>query len=165
MVIAKLAEMDADAWAGIFETEDAATTALKQYQGRLVDLRGAVRMSLENTRRQSDRSDKKDEWLPPSEAQYRLLTADKAAFVKNAYSTARNAGGNKFSVSSEAAQVAIFGALGIFPDNVRAALEALGVQTPAAPGAVAEVSTAEINKAAQACAAAQSRDRRNRTPG
>jgi hypothetical protein len=149
-VIAKLAEMVPDAWAGNFETEDEATTALKQYQKRLVDLRGAVRMSLENARWRSDRSQKKDEWLPPSEAQYRLLTSDKPSFVKVAYTTARNIGGKKFSVSSEAAQVAIFGALGIFPENVSAALEALGIETPAGAGTAAEVSTAQINKPGEA---------------
>ena len=126
--IVVLAEMEPDAWAGRFATEDEAAITLKQLQVRLVDLRGAVRMSLENARQQSERAGRPDEWLPPSEAQYRLLTADRPAFVKNAYNAAKNAGGNRFSVTSEARQVAIFGSLGILPKNCRAAFEALGMQ-------------------------------------
>jgi hypothetical protein len=85
-----------------------------------------VSTSVENAKRPGHR----DEWLAPSEAQYRLLTADRPAFVKNAYNTARTEGGNKFSVTSEARQVAILGSLGIFPKNCRAALEGLGLPVP-----------------------------------
>ena len=126
-VIVKLAEIEKDAWAGNFQNEDDAATTLKQQQRRLDDLRGAVRLSLDSAREWSKRTGKKDVWLAPSEAQYRLLTAANATFVKNAYSTARNTGGNSFPVDLEAAQVAIFGALGLFPENVRAALDALGI--------------------------------------
>jgi hypothetical protein len=149
--IVKLAEMEKGTWSGTLATEADATVALQQYQRRLTDLRGAVRMSLDNAKRQSDRARVKDEWLPPSEAQSRLLTSDNANFVKTGYVAAKNAGGGNFSVDSEAAQVAIFGSLGIFPENCRAALEALGISTPpagAAPEKVAELSTAEINKGA-----------------
>jgi hypothetical protein len=130
--IAKLAEMEPAAWTGNFPTKADAAAALRRYKERLADLRGAVGMSLESTRRQAERTGKIDEWLPPTEAQYRLLTADKPSLVKNAYNTARN--GNQFSVESERAQVEIFGSLGIFPENCQAALEAIGVQAPA-PGA------------------------------
>ncbi|MDB5555666.1 MAG: hypothetical protein JWL86_5650 [Rhizobium sp.] len=148
-LIVNLAGMEPDAWAGTFPNEDDGPTMLKQHQRRLEDLRGAVRMALENARLESDRSGKKDVWLPPSDAQYALLTSKNAAFVKTAYTTAKTDGGDSFSVSSEARQVAIFGALGLFPDNVRAALEALGVQTPApaaGAAAMAQVSTEQINK-------------------
>ena len=149
--IVKLAEMEPDDWAGRFATEDEAAIALKQYQVRLTDLRGAVRMSLENAKQQSERAGKPDEWLPPSEAQYRLLTADRPVFVKNAYNAAKNAGGNRFSVTSEARQVAIFGSLGIFPENCRAALEALGMQMAApGPDAVAELSATVLSQAVKA---------------
>jgi hypothetical protein len=117
------------AWAGTFPTKGDAVAELRRYKERLADLRGAVGMSLENTRQQGQRSGRVDEWLPPSVAQYRLLTADTPSLVKNAYKTARN--GNQFSVKSETAQVEIFGSLGIFPENCQAALEAIGVQTPA----------------------------------
>jgi hypothetical protein len=150
-VIVKLAEIEKETWNGNFASEEEAAAALRQYQTRLNDLRGAMRVSLDSAGQQSVRTGKKDEWLPPSEAQYKLLTADKAGLVKAAYNAAKNAGGKKFPVDSEAEQVAIFGSLGIFPENVRTALEALGVQTPppgAATGTVAEVSTAQINKAA-----------------
>jgi hypothetical protein len=150
-VIVKLAEMEPDTWTARYGSEDEAATALRQYQTRLNDLRGAMRVSLDSAKQESARTGNKDEWLPPSEAQYKLLTADKAGVVKAAYNAAKNAGGNKFAAQSEAEQVAIFGSLGIFPENVRTALETLGVQTPASgagAGAVAEVSTAQINKVA-----------------
>ena len=128
--IVKLAEMAPDAWAGGFAATKKAESALDDYREQLDHVRGAVRMSLENARRQGERTGKPDEWLPPSEAQYRLLTAENHAFVRNAYKTAKDAGGIGFSVESEAAQIAIFHHLGLFPENCRAALEALGM-TPA----------------------------------
>ena len=124
--ILKLAETEPEAWAGRFETGKKAAAALDDFREQLDRLRGAVRMSLENAKQQSERNGKPDEWLPPSEAQYRLLTADNPVFVKNAYKAAKNAGGSVFSVDSEVAQVAIFHLLGLLPENCRAALEALG---------------------------------------
>jgi hypothetical protein len=106
--IVKLAETEPDAWAGRFETNKKAEAALGDYREQLNLLRGAVRMSLENARRRGNA----DEWLPPSEAQYRLLTADDPVSVKNAYRLAKKAGGSGFSVDSEAAQVGIFHLLG-----------------------------------------------------
>jgi hypothetical protein len=52
-------------------------------------------------------------------------------------------------VSSEAEQVAIFGSLGIFPDNCAATFQALDIDAPGGAGeagGVIAVSTAEINK-------------------
>ncbi|HEX5865564.1 MAG TPA: tetratricopeptide repeat-containing protein [Casimicrobiaceae bacterium] len=129
--IVKLAETEPDAWAGRFEMKKKAEAALDDFREQLDYVRGAVRMSLENARRQSERSGKPDEWLPPSEAQYRLLTADNPVVVKNAYRAAKNAGGSGFSVDSEAAQVGIFHLLGLLPENCRAALESLGI--PSSP--------------------------------
>ena len=47
-----------------------AENELDDYRERLGDLRGAVRISLANARSQSERVNKPDVWLPPSEAQY-----------------------------------------------------------------------------------------------
>ncbi len=128
--VVKLAEIDPDAWAGSFVTKKKAESALDEYREQLDQVRGAVQMSLQNARQQAESAGRPDEWLPPSEAQYRLLTADNPTFVRNAYLAAKNAGGSGFSVESEAAQVAIFYCLGLFPENCLAALAALGV-TPA----------------------------------
>jgi hypothetical protein len=125
--IVKLAEMQPDDWAGRFETRRRADVALDDHREQLVHVRGAVRISLENARRQVEHGGKPDEWLAPSEAQYSLLTADNPVFVKNAYRAAKNAGGSGFSVGSEAAQVGIFWRLGLFPERCSAALEALGM--------------------------------------
>jgi hypothetical protein len=123
-----LAEIEPDAWAGGFATTKKAENALGEYREQLDYVRGAVRMSLENAKRLGDSSGKPDEWLSPSEAQYRLLTAENRAFVSNAYKAAKIAGGTGFSVASEAAQVAIFHWLGLLSENTRAALDALGVE-------------------------------------
>jgi hypothetical protein len=84
-------------------------------------------VSIENARQRSERSGVTDEWVPASEAQYGLLTAENVDFVRNAYQAVKDAGGTGFSVESEAAQVAIFHHLGLLSDNCQAALEALGV--------------------------------------
>jgi len=124
-VIVRLADAEPDVWAGNFGTEEKAKSALAEYQAQLDQLRGAVRSSLDSARRRAELAGKPDEWLPPSEAQYALLTAKNPAFVKRSYMAAKN--GPRFSVGSEAAQVAIFFSLTLFPDNCRAALEALGI--------------------------------------
>jgi tetratricopeptide (TPR) repeat protein len=129
-----LAKMLPDDWENRFETKRKADAALDDHQEQLTHLRGAVRMSLESARRRVDRG-KLDEWLPPSEAQYSLLTGDKPAYVKNAYRTAKNAGGAGFFVDSEAEQVRIFWRLGLFPELCSAALEGLSIAADP-PGAV-----------------------------
>jgi tetratricopeptide (TPR) repeat protein len=121
-----LAKTQPDDWGSRFETKKKADAALDDHEEQLTHVRGAVRMSLENARRQAERG-KPDEWLPPSEAQYSLLTADKPAYVKNVYKAAKNAGGSGFSVDSEADQVRIFLRLGLFPELCSAALDGLGI--------------------------------------
>ncbi len=127
--IVNLGEMEPNAWAGRFETTRKAKNALDDYRDQLIQLRGAVKISLENAERKSETTGRPDEWLPPSQAQYSLLTTgrDRAVFVGNLYRAAKKAGGNGFSVESEAAQVAIFHSLGLFSENCRAAFDALGV--------------------------------------
>lgn len=127
--IVDLGENEPDAWAGRFETKKKADAALDDHREQLTYVRGAVRMSLDNARRQVERGGKPDEWLPPSEAQYSLLTAANPAYVKSAYRAAKNAGKSGFSVESEAAQVLMFQLLGLFSDRCHAALEGLGITT------------------------------------
>src|SRR5262245_24560450 len=123
----KLAEAEPQGWAGGFATAKQAEAGLDQYREQLQDLRGAVRISLDDARKLAERLNRPDEWLLPSEAQYRLLTAESADFVRSAYQAAREAGSKDFSIESEAAQVAIFFRLGLLIENCRAAFEALGV--------------------------------------
>ena len=136
--IVKLAETEPEAWAGRFETIKKAEGVLDDFRDRLDHLRGAVRMSLENAGRQSERGGKPDEWLLSSEAQYRLLAADNPIFVRNAYRALKNAGGSGFSVDSEAAQVGIFQLLSLLPENCRAALETLGIPSSLSEFGVAD---------------------------
>jgi hypothetical protein len=139
--IVKLAEAEPNSWVGRFPAKRKADAALEDYREQLDYVRGAVWMSLENARQQAERSGRPDEWLPPSRAQYSLLTSDSVDFVRNAYQAARNAGSGGFSVESEAAQVRIFLLLGLFPDNCRAAMECLGVSSSAAGLEAADAST------------------------
>jgi len=137
--IVELAKAEPAAWAGRYETERKAATALEEFDEQLKYVRGAVRMSLDNAAQQAERRGRPDEWLPPSDAQYKLLTANNPVFVRNAYKAARTAGRAGFSVASEAAQVGIFKSLGLFAANCAAALEALGA--PASPPSAAASST------------------------
>jgi hypothetical protein len=127
-VIVRLAEEEADAWASCFEYSTEADNTLVNYRKQLSSLRETVRISLETARLRAKSDGKTDEWLLPSEAQYKLLTVEnKLTFVLNAYTAAKTAGGDSFSVHSEAAQVDIFNSLGLFAENCQAALEGLGV--------------------------------------
>lgn len=137
--IVKLAEMEPEAWSSVFATTRKAENARDEYREQLDHLRGAVRMSLESARRSGENTGKPDEWLPPSEAQFRLLTAERPVFVRNAYKAATNARGSGFSVESEAAQVAIFHRLGLLAENCREALAAL-------EGTPADVAAADQRK-------------------
>ncbi len=127
-IIVNLGKSEPAAWASRFETKRKADAALDDHREQLTYLRGAVRMSLENARRQVKHSGTSDEWLPPSEAQYALLTADSPAYIGSAYKAAKNVLRSRFPVESEAAQVRIFQVLGLFPDRCRAALEGLGTK-------------------------------------
>jgi len=114
----------------LFPNARRASAALDDYRDQLKQLTGAVRISLDNAKTRSDRAGIPDEWLLVSEAQYRLLTADNPAFVRNAYRTAKNALGERFQLRSELSQVAIFHRLGLLADNCSAAFAGLGA-TPA----------------------------------
>jgi hypothetical protein len=125
--IVKLAEMEEDTWANLFSSQRRADNELEDYREQLATLASAVQMSLNNAKQKAKDGRKPDEWILPSEAQYRLLTSERVDFVRNAYRAAKNACGKGFSVESEAKQVAIFQSIGLFPQNCSAALEELGV--------------------------------------
>jgi hypothetical protein len=132
--LVQLAELLPNEWVGQFPSARRAEVALEVYKEQVTQLRGTVRLSLDNARERMRRSTNTDadvlgggEWLPVSEAQYQLLTSDKPQYVRTVYKAAKVALGQKFSVQSESDQVAIFHRLDLFPDNCREALEALGV--------------------------------------
>ena len=130
VALERLADSQPDSWASLFPNARRASAALDDYRDQLKQLTGAVRISLDNAKTRSDRAGIPDEWLLVSEAQYRLLTADNPAFVRNAYRTAKNALGERFQLRSELSQVAIFRRLGLLADNCSAAFAGLGA-TPA----------------------------------
>jgi tetratricopeptide (TPR) repeat protein len=136
--IVNLAETATDAWAGCYRTAKKASDALDEFRERLVYIRGAVQVSLDNADQRAKSNNKPDDWLPASQAQYALLTEDNPEYVRNEYKKAKIAGKNSFSVDSEAQQVGIFKALGLLAKNCAAALDALGVAAaPAGPSAAA----------------------------
>src|SRR5271157_2972839 len=130
VALERLADSQPDTWASLFPNARRASAALDDYRDQLKQLTVAVRISLDNAKRRSDRAGIPDEWLLVSEAQYRLLTADNPGFVRNAYRTAKNALGERFQLRSELSQVAIFRRLGLLADNCSAAFAGLGA-TPA----------------------------------
>jgi hypothetical protein len=130
VALEQLAESQPDSWASLFPNARRASAALDDYRDQLKQLTGAVRISLDNAKSRSERRETPDEWLLVSEAQYRLLTAGNAGFVRNAYRTAKNALGERFQLRSELSQVAIFHRLGLLADNCSAAFAGLGA-TPA----------------------------------
>jgi hypothetical protein len=107
--------------------------ALDEFRERLAYIRGAVQVSLDNVDQRAKFSNKPDDWLPASPAQYALLTEENSVYVGNAYEKAKIAGKDSFSVDSEAQQVGIFASLGMLAENCAASLKALGV--PPAPPA------------------------------
>jgi hypothetical protein len=125
-----LAELQPDSWTSLFPDARRANAALDDYRDQLEQLTGAVRISLDNAKIRSEQTGKRDEWLLVSEAQYRLLTANNAGFVRNAYRAVKNALGKRFQLDSEMSQVAIFHRLGLLADNCGAAFAGLGA-TPA----------------------------------
>jgi hypothetical protein len=127
MAIIKIAEMEEETWGNLFSSQRRAENELDNYREQLSPLAGAVQMSLENAKQRTKDGRKQDEWVLPSEAQYRLLTSERVGFVRNAYRAAKNALAKSFSVDSEAKQVKIFQSIGLFPENCNAALEELGV--------------------------------------
>jgi hypothetical protein len=131
--IVKLAEKEPAAWAGCYRTAKSASDALDEFRERLGYIRGAVQVSLDNAAQRSRSRGAPDDWLPASQAQYALLTAENPVYVGNAYKKAKIAGKNSFSVDSEAQQVGIFASLRLLPENCAAALDALGVPTAPSP--------------------------------
>jgi len=125
--IVKLAELEPDTWAAPFETDQAAADALVRYREQLERLRVTVRMSIERGRLLEGR---RPRWVPPTEAQYALLTMSRPMAVAAAYRRARTDVGDTFAAASEARQVALFHRLGLFTENCKAALQELGVALP-----------------------------------
>ena len=136
--IVKLADMEQAAWVGRFETTKRAANTLDDYQEQLDCLRGAVRMSLKNAKRQVERSKEPDERIWPAEARYRLLTTESPSYVKNGYMAVKNAGGNHLPVLPKTDQVLLYRCLGLFPENCRAALEGLGIVNSGAAAQLAD---------------------------
>ena len=138
-ITAQLARVEPAVWSARFDNEGKAASAVTDI-GRVRDeLAAAVSRSLGAEAFRNRRSrEPESHWAGFTRAELRLLTSDRPAYVADAYREARAAAEKTepFAISSAADQVYLYRALGLFADNVDAALEALRApqeETEAAP--------------------------------
>ena len=128
-VTARLIEQEPDVWGERFDDDDKARIAASELTRGRDELAGAVGRSLSaEAFRKQRRGEPEDIWAMFTRADLRLLTSDRPNYVAAAYDQARAAATDQempFAISSAAAQIDLYRRLGIFTDNVNAALKAL----------------------------------------
>jgi hypothetical protein len=123
-IILRLASDIPEVWADSFEDDQTAEHHLGDVKKEVDAIRSAVQLSLEGARgKQPD-----DIWLAISTADFALYTSDRPGVVAGAYRRATS-GASPFVVDATLNQVLIYHELGLFPENVKAAMEALGGRT------------------------------------
>jgi len=129
-VTLRLAQKEPQTWAERFEDDDEAQRELQRLERSCSDLTGAVRRSLDPAAFRDGRRGGDDEWVEMTRADLRLLTTDRPALVATAYERARarliEAGTAAFPAESAARQLRLYLELGLFTENAKAALAALG---------------------------------------
>jgi hypothetical protein len=138
LVTRALAAREPGVWADRFEDEDELERETARLERQCAQLEAAVARSLDADAFRR-RDGQYDIWQELSRANLRLLTAERPGFVANAYEKARAQmaaeGTGQFPAESEAQQIRIYLELGLFTDNAKAALAALGApeDAPAVP--------------------------------
>ncbi len=134
-----LAEHEPGAWSERFEDDDEAALELRRLTRARNDLAATVRRLLDAEAARSARNGPSDVWIELSRADLRLLTSDKPTFVAAGYERARacieQAGSASFPSESAARQLRLYLQLGLFEENARAALVALGAAEQPPPPA------------------------------
>jgi len=138
-VTGRLIAGEPDVWSEGFDDDRKAQAAAEDIERDRDQLAAAVGRSLdaEAFRRQRE-GRPEDVWARFTRADLRLLTSDRPAFVAWAYEQAR-AAADPFAISSAARQIVLYRELGVFTDNVDAALTVLGEpgdESPSGPEAV-----------------------------
>ncbi|MFZ1425435.1 MAG: tetratricopeptide repeat-containing protein [Geminicoccaceae bacterium] len=130
----ELATACPEAWLEHFESDAGAAAELALRQTRCEQLASAVTLSLHSARQRARRDGSKDFWLEISEAELRLLTSSRPAFVANGYRQAL-AGATDLGAASARQQLELYRQLGVRAANAEASLQAFPSRTvpPATP--------------------------------
>ena len=142
-VLASLIDENPDVWGERFDDDDKAKIEANDIKRGRDELAGAVSRSLSaEAFRNRRRGEPEDIWAMFTRADLRLLTSQRAAYVTAAYEQARTAATDQemaFAIASAARQVELYRRLGVFTDNVNAALKALDAPADEASAAPAPV--------------------------
>jgi tetratricopeptide (TPR) repeat protein len=118
-----------DVWGERFDDDDKAKIEANDIKRGRDELAGAVSRSLSaEAFRNRRRGEPENIWATFTRADLRLLTSQRPAYVTAAYEQARTAATDQemaFAIASAARQVELYRRLGVFTDNVNAALKAL----------------------------------------
>jgi len=117
----ELAKLHPNVWARNFKNERRADIELEEMEEHLVKLIAATELAIDS----SIQNYPEDNWASPSEADLMLLTSKDPIKVKHRYQQCI-VSIKDFTVSSVRNQVHLYQTLGLFEENVRAALEIIG---------------------------------------
>ncbi len=142
-VLACLIDEQPDVWGERFDDDDKAKVEANDIKRGRDELAGAVSRSLSaEAFRNRRRGEPENIWATFTRADLRLLTSQRPASVTAAYEQARTAATDQemaFAIASAARQVELYRRLGVFTDNVNAALKALDAPADEASAAPAPV--------------------------
>jgi tetratricopeptide (TPR) repeat protein len=128
-VLTCLIDEQPDVWGERFDDDDRAKIEADDIKRGRDELAGAVSRSLSaEAFRNRRRGEPENIWATFTRADLRLLTSQRPAYVTAAYEQARTAATDQemaFAIASAARQVELYRRLGVFTDNVNAALKAL----------------------------------------
>ena len=127
----KLAEMMPDVWAERFDDDDDGQGDLAARKKKIDKLCASVDLSVKAAAERLQREQQTDIWVAISEADFCLLTSKKAGKVSDAYRRAL-VGAPAFVADALRRQLGLYQELGLFQENVAAALAVLpaGVSGP-----------------------------------
>jgi hypothetical protein len=127
----ELAQSLPEVWAERFDDDDEAQRELSARKKRAEKLASAVELSLAACRSRLDKEGKSDIWAEISVADLYCITLKRPARVADEYRRAL-ATRHPFAVDSALSQLSRYQQLGVFTDNVAAALRAVNLIAPAA---------------------------------
>lgn len=120
-----LANRYPDDWNTLFDNDDEARSKLDAYKKSLEKISKTLEYSLETEEKRLSAAKKNSLWLKISQADFSLLTLTKANRVAQRYQTAFQTA-NEQEKESASRQLRLLAQLDIQPDNVTAALHAIG---------------------------------------
>ena len=134
-----LAELMPDVWAERFDEEDDGQRELSARKKKVEKLCASVDLSLKATAERLKREQQTDVWVEINEANFCLLTSKKTGKVSDSYRRAL-AGAQAFVTDTVRRQLSLYQELGLFQENVSAALSVLparssGPLSPESPSA------------------------------